>query len=410
MSKLRHGRSLWLDRVGSGAAKRHSIFPTLAGSISADVVIVGGGITGAIAAYLFTEAGIDVVLLEAGIPANGSTAASTALLMQEPDRDFEFLARRFGARRAREIWNALSVSTRELGRTIRKLGIGCNLRRSDSVYFTTKPDKLARLEREYRRRKANGLAGRWLSAAALRRVAGVAGAGGILTPGNAAMDPIRACLGFLDAAAARGAHIFVRSTVKRVRTTEGGVLVETKNGRVVADRVLVATGYATPEFRPLLGRFRMNDTFVIATRKLPQRVQRQLPRKTVMLWDTDRPYHYVRWIDGGRLAIGGADVPHRRRRPIEKKLAEGEAKLLEYVAQVFPALAGERPEYSWAGLFAETADGLPYVGEHRLYPRHLFALGYGGNGMTASFLAAKLLLNRYLEQPDPKESLFSFRR
>ena len=56
--------------------------------------------------------------------------------------------------------------------------------------------------------------------------------------------------------------------------------------------------------------------------------------------------------------------------------------------RIYPELAGEKPDYAWEGLFAETPDGLPYVGEHSRYPRHLFALGYGGNGMTASFLAA----------------------
>jgi glycine/D-amino acid oxidase-like deaminating enzyme len=84
--------------------------------------------------------------------------------------------------------------------------------------------------------------------------------------------------------------------------------------------------------------------------------------------------------------------------------------LLAYLARVYPALGNERPEYAWEGLFAETPDGLPYVGVHRRYPRHLFALGYGGNGMTASFLAAQLLLKRYRKDQDPRESLFAFNR
>ena len=63
---------------------------------------------------------------------------------------------------------------------------------------------------------------------------------------------------------------------------------------------------------------------------------------------------------------------------------------MTYLAQIYPELADEKPDYAWEGLFAETPDGLPYVGEHSRYPRHLFALGYGGNGMTASFLAAQI--------------------
>jgi glycine/D-amino acid oxidase-like deaminating enzyme len=85
-------------------------------------------------------------------------------------------------------------------------------------------------------------------------------------------------------------------------------------------------------------------------------------------------------------------------------------KLRAYLGRLYPALADERLDYAWQGLFAETPDGLPYVGAHRRYPRHLFALGYGGNGMSASFLAAQLLLKRYRRNPDPRESLFAFNR
>ncbi len=68
---------------------------------------------------------------------------------------------------------------------------------------------------------------------------------------------------------------------------------------------------------------------------------------------------------------------------------------MTYLAQIYPELADEKPDYAWEGLFAETPDGLPYIGEHSRYPRHLFALGYGGNGMTASFLAAQTLVDLY---------------
>ena len=108
--------------------------------------------------------------------------------------------------------------------------------------------------------------------------------------------------------------------------------------------------------------------------------------------------------------IGGEDVDHRSDRGKAARLTKGRAQLMAYLARAYPALADERPEYAWEGLFAETSDGLPLVGAHHRYPRHLFALGYGGNGMTASFLAAQLLLERYRNNPDPREKLFAFNR
>ena len=107
MRRLRYGRPLWLDHAG---AKRK--YPRHRGHLETDIVIVGGGITGAICAYLFADAGVRVVLLESGTVARGSTSASTALLMQEPDRDFTDLASRFGRAAAREIWKSLGKANR----------------------------------------------------------------------------------------------------------------------------------------------------------------------------------------------------------------------------------------------------------------------------------------------------------
>jgi glycine/D-amino acid oxidase-like deaminating enzyme len=67
-------------------------------------------------------------------------------------------------------------------------------------------------------------------------------------------------------------------------------------------------------------------------------------------------------------------------------------------------------DFGWEGLFATTADGLPYVGPHPDYPKHLFALGYGGNGMTFGFLAAQLLLEWYAGKRTADHRLFGFER
>ena len=77
---------------------------------------------------------------------------------------------------------------------------------------------------------------------------------------------------------------------------------------------------------------------------------------------------------------------------------------------MYPSLAEVAIDYSWEGLFAVTPDGLPYVGPHLRYPRHLFALGYGGNGMTFGFLAAEIICERLMGRETDDHDLFSFGR
>jgi glycine/D-amino acid oxidase-like deaminating enzyme len=82
----------------------------------------------------------------------------------------------------------------------------------------------------------------------------------------------------------------------------------------------------------------------------------------------------------------------------------------EHFLGLYPALADVPLHYAWEGLFATTPDGLPYIGPHRRYPHHLFALGYGGNGMTFGFLAARLLLDWYRGDRSNDHRLFAFTR
>ena len=403
MVRLRSGRPPWTP-------PRSRRFKTLRGTIETDVVIVGGGITGAIASYVFAAAGVSVALLEAKRIASGSTAASTALLMQEPDKDLRELSARYGLARARRFWRAIHHANDELIAVIRRARIPCDLRIADSIYHAADDESVADLRREFTARRSAGVRCRWLSGAELRRRTKLQAAGGILTRGNAQVDSVRACRGFIQRARSRGAKIFEHSQVRRVRVTGDGVIVATANGRVRARAVLVATGYATPVFRPLAGRFRMLHTFVVGTRRLSRRARTRLPGAKVMLWDTSRPYHYLRWIGGTRIVFGGGDRPVRPEPSRRRRKQAAASALIERLAQLYPVLTDADFDHAWEGLFAQTPDGLPYIGPHRRYPHHLFALGYGGNGMSVSYLAAQILLRHYLGNVTAGDRLFSFSR
>jgi glycine/D-amino acid oxidase-like deaminating enzyme len=405
--RLRIGVPLWLS--GRNTPRRR--YPMLRGRVTADVAIVGGGITGAGIAQAFAEAGVKAVLLESKLVGRGSTAASTALVMHETDEGYTDLERRYGHAGAERLWTLSRSSVRDLVATVRRLGIDCDLTECDAIHFTTSHERVADLYSEYQRRRSGGFAATWLEPAALRAETSIDGAGAIRTRRNAQLDPYRACVGLMRAAAQRGAHICERSTVQRIDSSRSEVVLHTRAGTVTADRVIVATGYATPAFAPLAGRFRMNHTYVLATRRLRAHERRMLGLGDFLLWDTERPYHYARWTPDGRLLLGGNDrallPPSRRRRGF----ASSRAQLRDYYGSLLPALKDVEIEFAWEGLFARTRDGLPYIGVHRRYPRHLFALGYGGNGMTFGFLAARLLVDAFLNggnQDDLK--LFKFGR
>lgn len=405
MPHLRVGRSYWLDAF-SGRAPR---LPSLRGRQRADIAIVGGGVTGCAAALLFARAGARVVLVEARQIGRGSTAASTALLMQEPDVDFGDLADRYGASAARRIWASSRAAVGAMRRTLAVLGTGA-VHGLPSLYYTRDQEAVKALRDEVVLRRRAGIASRSLDGRAVRAWSGFDAHGGILTPGNAEVDPYRACLALARGARAAGAVLFERSPVTRIEPTRDGVTLTLERGSVAADWAVVATGYATEDFKPLAGRFAMMNTYVVATPRLPAAARRRIGLGDVMLWDTDRPYHYLRWTPDHRLLFGGLDRPRVPRATRPAALRRRAEQLMSELVELYPSLQGVTPDYAWEGLFAKTPDGLPYIGTHRRYPRHLFALGYGGNGMTFGFMAAQALVRLVQGRAGPDDRLFGFSR
>jgi glycine/D-amino acid oxidase-like deaminating enzyme len=186
--------------------------------------------------------------------------------------------------------------------------------------------------------------------------------------------------------------------------------VATPRGTITARQVVIATGYATRDFKPLAGRFALTYTYVLATRPLGAADRRELGLADVMLWDTRRPYHYARWTADHRLILGGGDTPTAGGRAPAARITAAEREVRANVERLLPALARIPIEHAWEGRFAETPDTLPYIGPHRRYPRHAFALGYGGNGMTFAALAARLLLEQWRGEHSADHALFAFGR
>ena len=351
-----------------------------------------------------------MVLLEARHIGRGSTAASTALLMHETDVDFTALAASYGLAAARAIWRASRRAVKGLTAALRELDRQLPVHELPSIYLSMDDEETASLQREVKARRRAGIPARWLSSSQAYAAAGVRVPAGSSHP--ATPRPIPIARAFAGAARDLGASLHANSRAGRILPSREGVTIEVDGARVSAAKVIVATGYATPDFKRLLRRFRMFNTYVIATPRLSARVRRSVGLGDAMWWDTNRPYHYTRWTPDGRLIFGGDDRPARtirsnaQRRAVLRERADTLAADLELL---YPALRGVRPECAWKACSRRHRTACR-IGTHRLYPHHLFALGYGGNGMTFGFLAAQILARAIQGRAQPHDDLFAFGR
>ena len=139
-------------------------------------------------------------------------------------------------------------------------------------------------------------------------------------------------------------------------------------------------------------------------------MRRELGRRAAALRDSSSPPHFLRWLKDDRALFVGADHEPVAARALDKMLVQRSGQLMYELSTIYPAISGAMPEWSWDLTHDTTVDGLPYVGLHRNFPRHLFALGHGRHGAAVSWLAARLLLRQFQGVPDKGDELFGFSR
>ena len=398
---------IWLDRFPKS---RRPSYPKLRGEFQTDVVIIGGGLTGCACALSFAAAGVKCVVIEADRIGGGATGGSLGLIREDFDASFAENASAHGLRAARLLWQGMRRASLDLQAAIRRFEIRCDLAPQDLLRIAPRHSQAAKLlEREYRARREAGLDHSWVTAAALKRETSIDSAVAIRSRG-AALDPYRACLGFASAAIARGASIFEHSSVRRIRVKRKLVEIATAAGSIQADAVVVATGAPLSDLRALRRHMRPEQGYAVVTESLPAAVRRELGKRAAALRDGAVPPHFLRWLKDDRALFGGADQKPVASRALDKVLVQRTGQLMYELSVIYPAISGAQPEWAWDFAHDGTIDGLPYIGLHRNFPRHLFAVGHSRHGAATSWLAARLLLRLYRGEPSKGDELFGFAR
>lgn len=403
--KTRYGVSAWVQGVSDA---RRPAYPRLHGDDRADVLIVGGGLTGCATAHALALTGARPVLVEADRLGQGSTGRGAGLLLPEPGPAFRSIVERHGLRAARMAFDTWRRAALDAAALLRRTGIRCALEPLDCLQLAPSRDERA-LRREYDARHAARLDLTWLGQKPLHQLSHLEDGVAIRTRGAFGFDPYRACLGLALAAVKRGARIYERTPVRKVRTGSRDVEVVLEGGTIRATTVIVATSVATPEYKPLQRHFRPQDRYVVMTEPVAAPVRKLMFPATLALRDSGMPPHRIRWTPDHRLVVTGADQPETPARRRDAVLTQRTGQLMYELLTLYPVIAGLRPEYGWEVSYGATADGLMYIGPHRNYPRHLLALG-AGDTATGSFLAARILARAVQGESQKADELFAWTR
>ena len=399
---LKSGYPFWALKNGLMHA-----FPPLQSDLRCDVAIIGGGITGALIADELAAHGHVVCVVDQRDIGWGSTSASTALLQYEIDTHMVDLARQYGEEDAVLAYRACADAIDQIAAKaaeIRDVDFG----RTRSLYYASKRRHRSDLEDEFALRKRHGFDVEWLEADAVQQRYGFDAPCAILSAKAARIDPYRMAYRLLMRLQKRGTAVHDRTPIARIEADGRGATLTTTRGAVIrAKHLVMAAGYASQQFlRRQVARNRSSYAFI--TDPIDPSILGALT--DTMVWESARPYLYMRTTADGRLLVGGEDddidIPARRDALVDRKAR----KLAEKVSTLFPEIPVE-PAFAWAGTFAETEDGLPWIGVSPEHGRRLlFAMAYGGNGVTYSMLGAGLIRALVERRKHPLQHIFGFDR
>lgn len=399
---LKSGYPFWAVSNGLPCA-----FPPLKQDHACDVVVLGAGITGALIATELASHGHSVCILDNRDAGWGSTAASTALLQYEIDTHMTDLASRYGEADALLAYRSCADAIDQLAELARAAG-SVGFARARSLYFASRRRDLRPLREEFELRARHGFDVRWLERGDVQARYGFDAPAAILSAKAARMDPYRLAYRLLAKLQKAGVAVHDRTPVARIGADTAGVELRTMEGhRVTAGHLVMATGYQAQQFLDQrVARNRSSYAFVTD----PIEPALLGPLRRTLVWETARPYLYLRTTADNRLLVGGEDdaidIPLRRDALVDRKANV----LARRVRKLFPGLPVV-PAFAWGGTFAETPDGLPWFGAHPQHgPRVLFAMAYGGNGITYSMLGAGLLRATIEGRKHPLAALFGFER
>jgi gamma-glutamylputrescine oxidase len=359
--------------------------PALAGDLAVDACVIGGGYTGLSAALHLAERGLSVALLEAHRVGWGAAGRNGGQVGSGQRVDEAELERRFGAGRARELWDLAEEAKHRVRELVARHAIDCDLRPGQLI-TAAKPlhDRWMRERHEFLANRYGYGDVRYVGSDELRQMLGSSAFhGGLFDAGAFHLHPLNYALGLALACESAGVQIFER-TPALGHDGAAPATIRAPGGTVGAGIVVLACDGYLGSLEPRIAAANMPiNNFIVATAPLGAERARTVIRDDVCVHDTRFVVNYFRLSADHRLLFGGGEN-YRAGMP-----GDIAAFVRPYLLKIFPQLADVAIDYAWGGALGITRTRLPHVG--RLGPNVYYAQGYSGHGISIGTLSGQLI-------------------
>ncbi|MSO78493.1 MAG: FAD-binding oxidoreductase [Acidimicrobiia bacterium] len=343
----------------------------------ADVVVVGGGYCGLMAAAELTRRGRHVVVLEAEeLGVGGASTRNGGMVIPELKYGPRALTRKYGPlgrEMAESVFDACSL----VARLVDEHGIACDYQQTGGLLLAHHDAQVAGL-RESEREWVDDLGrpAHFVDGDALHEEIGSSEyVAGLVMDDVAGIQPAKYHAGLVRIALDAGVELHDRTAAEVLEPrARGGWRVATTRGVVLTKDVLVATNaYIDGLVPPLKRRVLPVGSFIIATGVLDEDVARAVIPRGRMVFDTRNLLAYWRLSPDRRMVFGG------RTSLAPMSVAKARDRLYEEMVRIHPQLDGMPLDFAWGGHVAITFDRMPHFGRVNGVA---YATGCNGTGIA----------------------------
>jgi glycine/D-amino acid oxidase-like deaminating enzyme len=352
------------------------------------------------------EEGYDVLMIDRRDVAQGSSSATTSMLQYEIDVQLKDLSEMIGEEAAVTCYKAGITAIKKMGELVEKTCIECGFESKTSLFVAHNKSAEKDLKLEFDIRNKHNLGVTWLDAKEIKAQYGLDCKGGILSETAASVDAYQFAHELIQLNVKRGMKVYDQTEVKEFNLEDVAPhLVSEEGFKVYFDKAIFCTGFESTQMikENIADLFYTYATVSEQDIKIPEKL------KETLVWNTEEPYLYMRTTDDNRLLIGGEDattnVSFFQQNKKEKKAKTLKKKLEKLVPGI-----DFTEDFSWAGTFGTTKDGLPYIGASPEHSNALFVLGFGGNGITFSVQAMDIIVDFLKGRPNELSNYYKFGR
>lgn len=380
MTKATH-----VDSYYAASANPMPDYPVLQGEETADVCVVGAGLTGTSCALELAKRGYDVVVLEANRVAWGASGRSGGQMIFGYSCGEEALEKLIGPDDARRLWDMSLEAVDLIRERVRDYGIDCDLS-PGHLHAAIKPRQMRALEAWHRaldERYGYGSPELWDRDRIRSAVASERYIGGLHDPNSGHLHPLNYTLGLAAAAGQAGARFFEASRATGI--VHGPEPTVTTAGGSVRCRHVVLGGnaYLGDLSSRLAARIMPVGTYIGASEPLGRERASALIPDNIAVADTNFVLDYFRLSADHRMLFGGR-VSYSTVVPPDLAAA-----MKRRMVKVFPQLSDVGMEYAWGGYVGITRNRAPDFG--RIDDNIFYAQGFSGHGIALTGLAGRLM-------------------